>query len=71
MVGDWQEAQTAVLLADVLQRLKIPEDGRPYTDVIDEIPVNPNPTAPKAWWMRTPEQITGITIHHNSSYIES
>jgi hypothetical protein len=40
----------------------------PYIDVVDEMPVNPNPSAPAAWWMRTPDQITGITVHHTMSH---
>lgn len=28
------------------------------------LPKNPNPTEPRAWWVRTFDQIEGITIHH-------
>jgi hypothetical protein len=39
----------------------------PYVDVVELLPVHPSPTAPAAWWVRTPEQITGVTIHHTMS----
>ena len=44
------------------------EEALPYIDIVDEMPVNQNPTAPDAWWVRTPEQITGITVHHTMSH---
>lgn len=44
------------------------EDEPPWVDITDEIPVNPNPTAPPAWWIRSPDEITGITIHHTLSH---
>jgi hypothetical protein len=40
----------------------------PYIDLVDEMPLNPNPTAPPGWWIRTPDQIKGITIHHTMSH---
>lgn len=40
----------------------------PYEDIIEHIPVNPNPTEPTAWWIRKFEQIQGITIHHTLSH---
>lgn len=63
-----QEAQMAALLADMLQRLRVPEQALPYIDVVEEIPVNARPTTPREWWMRMPEQIKGITIHHTLSH---
>jgi len=40
----------------------------PYDDIIDLISVNPQPTHPEAWWVRKPDQIKGITIHHTLSH---
>lgn len=40
---------------------------RPYVDVVEQIPVNPEPTSPEAWWIREPSEIEGITIHHTLS----
>ena len=44
------------------------EEVLPYIDIVDEMPVNPNPTEPAEWWPRTPDQITGITVHHTMSH---
>lgn len=38
-----------------------------FTDIIATLPTNPNPIAPKAWWVRTKDKITGITIHHTGA----
>jgi hypothetical protein len=43
-------------------------DEMPYIDLVDEMPLNPNPTEPPGWWIRTPAQIKGITIHHTMSH---
>jgi len=40
----------------------------PYEDIVEHIPVNPNPTDPPTWWMRQPGEIRGITIHHTLSH---
>jgi len=46
-----------------------PEEMMPsYDDIVDQIPVNPHPTHPEAWWVRGPDQIEGITIHHTLSH---
>ena len=50
-------------IAEIVQ-----EEILPYIDIVDEMPVNPNPTEPVAWWIRTPDQITGITLHHTMSH---
>ncbi len=55
-------------LADELEDEMAEDDGPPWVDIIDEISVNDSPTAPEAWWIRGPEQITGITIHHTLSH---
>jgi hypothetical protein len=67
---------------DVAQRLNViaaalntePESIPVMTDIRDQMPVNPNPDEPwlmahgyKDWWVRTSEQIDGITIHHVAS----
>jgi hypothetical protein len=48
--------------------------GISIVDVVPDMPVNNNPDDSyfvannlKTWWMRTAEQITGITIHHTLS----
>lgn len=44
-------------------------EALPYIDLVDQMPTNPNPTAPaEGWWMRTRDQITGITVHHTMSH---
>jgi len=58
-----QGEATVTLVARMIQ-----EEILPYIDIVDDMPVNPNPVAPSAWWRRTPEQITGITIHHTMSH---
>jgi N-acetyl-anhydromuramyl-L-alanine amidase AmpD len=40
----------------------------PYDDISEQMPVNPRPTAPEAWWVRELSQIEGITIHHTLSH---
>jgi len=46
-----------------------PESGiEPFVDIIDQMPLNPHPTDPPAWWMRELVQIQGITIHHTMSH---
>jgi hypothetical protein len=72
-VGDGEEvviqvpAQGEARITIVAQAAR-QEEALPYVDIVDEMPVNPNPTAPEAWWIRTPEQITGITVHHTMSH---
>lgn len=41
-------------------------DG-PFVDVRADIPTNPGPVAPVAWWERDLAQISGITIHHTGA----
>jgi len=40
----------------------------PYEDIVEHIPVNPDPSDPPTWWMRQPGEIRGITIHHTLSH---
>ena len=49
---------------------EVPETGKPWVDIIDEMPTNPTPDATPwiaqrgGWWQRTSGDIDGITIHH-------
>ena len=72
------ETQFADALDDLRALIATLEDGDPvaptHTDIRASLPVNPSPDEAwmranniKDWWVRTPEQITGITIHHMAS----
>lgn len=66
--GLGESAAQVRALADDLEDEMDEGDGPPWADITDEIPVNDNPTAPEAWWIRSLDQITGITIHHTLSH---
>lgn len=78
-MNDWAVQQVMEIAAKLRQALEQTEvlgqklvatgaSVEPYVDVVATMPVNPRPTDPPAWWQRTPEQITGITIHHTMSH---
>lgn len=65
----WGTKQADELKAVAGRLAADPESGiEPYTDIIDQMPINPKPTDPAAWWMRELTQIQGITIHHTMSH---
>ncbi len=56
-------------LMSVAERLRGNGDVMPpFEDIIADIPVNPSPTSPVAWWVRQLSEIRGITIHHTLSH---
>lgn len=55
-------------LVTVAERLLDEEMAKPYVDIIEELPVNPDPKHPERWWMRELSHIRGITIHHTLSH---
>ena len=62
-------SQELVEVAVALELRGDPEEMvLPYADIIEQIPVNPQPTVPEAWWVRALGQIEGITIHHTMSH---
>lgn len=46
------------------ERIAMPGGAFAPIDVIDKMPTNQSATNPKAWWARTSQDITGITVHH-------
>ena len=73
-LNDWMRRNEITKVMRVLTGARVwevarePEEILPYTDVVDQMPVNQHPTEPVAWWIRTPDQITGITVHHTMSH---
>jgi hypothetical protein len=58
-------------LVELAEQLSVDVDELlplPYVDIIEQIPVNPRPTDPEAWWIRKLSDIRGITIHHTLSH---
>lgn len=57
-------------LSALAERLDVDlaELTRPYTDIIDQMPLNPQPTSPEVWWIRQLRDIRGVTIHHTLSH---
>jgi len=61
------QSEELVRLAEELQA-DVDDLAGPYEDIIEHIPVNPNPKDPPAWWIRKLSEIQGITIHHTLSH---
>ncbi len=61
-------AQGEVSITLIAKAVETHEEIIPYIDIVDEMPVNPDPSKPSAWWRRTPDQISGITVHHTMSH---
>lgn len=68
-------AEHSRALREVAEAMNAETEGAPaWTDIRARLPVNHAPDDPwlaanfiTDWWERTPEQITGITIHHVAS----
>lgn len=57
------EIETVTIALEHFDPVVAPENVVIY-NIIDQLPTNPKSTNPAKWWVRTPEDIRGITIHH-------
>lgn len=65
----WSEKYEEALRAVASRLAADPESGvDPFVDIIAQIPTNPSPSEPPAWWVRELTQIRGVTIHHTMSH---